>query len=638
MQLLLGVVGPDTRTARVFDRLCAHSARSNPGLEICAASAPNLRLGHRLRSFSFHDDPDADVTIALDGEVRAIEGRDTRQRGHGEDELATITDLYRRHGRGLWERLEGSFCLLIRDGREVRIGFDIAGTRAMYWWAADGMVAFHSHLVDLAGAHPGEPAVDPAGVAGYFAQSFFPLHATAFRGISVVGAGQVLEIDPDGDGWTAQAVDHFRYVPGDVRPDETLESLAGELNELLDQTISRSWRMADNPVVPLSGGVDSRYLAAALVRSAGDPSLVPTITWGQEPTRPDSDAVIAPRVAAALGAPHTWYEKLQPYATETLQRAIYLTSGEGDGALHYPRDHEFHEWLAAERGYRSLFRGDQLFGEAHPTLTMQGAFAVSGLSRFRLDPVYPSLLGRDVAAEMARAHDELLTRWSGSLVTTTPHNRLYELVYDAQIRRELFPYNRLKDLQFEVHTPMFDRAVIDWVRRLPERQRTKKRVLKLAMAQRFPEVASIPYATRNNLPDWDRLSVTDPSIASTLLELCRPPGWLDAIGARSNVIAGLEAMRATAERASAERAAALRTGAHATGNRGVRWPRGDAMQRFNVLLRNTARATPPGRYGRELTMQRRAVMNRTMYARLSRLAVIHELLGQAAARRADTTG
>jgi hypothetical protein len=37
----------------------------------------------------------------------------------------------------------------------LRVGVDPVGTRAVYWWVWDGVLAFHTHLLDLAPWFPG---------------------------------------------------------------------------------------------------------------------------------------------------------------------------------------------------------------------------------------------------------------------------------------------------------------------------------------------------------------------------------------------------------------------------------------------------------------------------------------------------
>ena len=628
MQLLFGVAGPEPAAAPRFERLRALTEESNPGLELQLDSLPGIRVGHHLRSFARFEQGDLPA-ILLDGEVREIDGRETTARGRSEPELAQIAELYRRHGPATWERLEGSFCLIVRDGDRIRIGLDVGGTRAVYWWAADGLVAFHSNLLDLAPVQPGSLAMDEGPVGSFLAHSYYPLDRTAFEGIRRLCAGQVLEIEPAGDGVTAHARYHFRFVAASERRDRPIEVLADELNDLLQAAIARSWRSATRPVVPLSGGVDSRYLAASLVRIAGDPAAVPTITWGEDPTRPDSDAIVAARVAAALGTPHTWYDKPQVHRLETLDRAIYLTSGEGDGAINFPNNHEFHERLVAERGFGAHFRGDQAFGEAPPFLTRRGVDAASGLSRIRLDPVYPVLLGPGLARSMADAQDEILDAWLGGTRSPTPQARLYEIKFESTFGRETLPYNTLKHQDCEVYLPLLERRTLDWVAELPDHRRSGKRAFRLALDRLFPDLAPIPFATRDNLPLWDRAATTNPAVSAWLRAVVERPGWLDSIDAKARVMAALDELQAEAVRNQATMRAPSAT-AEQRASAGV------AMrERLRGLARDIARETVPGRLVREWTMARRAVSDRTTYDRLSRLAIVHALVGHATARQAS---
>lgn len=626
MQVLFGVVGPQSQAAPVFDQLVALTRESNPGMTIEVDGAPGLMVGRHLRSWGRWDDPQGDLTVLLDGEVRLIDGVETLDRGTSTDELAAIGALSRRLGPGVWERLDGSYCLVIRDGRSIRIGFDVAGTRAVYWWAADGVVAFHTRLLDLAPTYPGDLRVDEAGVATYLTDALFPHDLTAFQGVRLVGAGQVLELEPVADGWRARTRSHFELTPAAERRSRPIEVLADELNDLLGAAMARSWRAAVRPVVPLSGGVDSRYLAAMAVEAAGDPAQVDTITWGEERDRPGSDGVIAPQVAAALGVRNRWMEKRQVHRRGTVERALYLTSCECDGVLNYPADHEAHERFAAEHGWQSLFRGDQMFGEAHQFLTRRAILPAASLTRIGLDRAYTRLLDVDLFLSLSESQDELYARMDASLTAERPQDRLYELEYRTGFRRELAPYNTLKDVHFEVHTPFLERRIMEWVRTVPNTYRSRKRLFRFALDRRFPALSSIPFATRSNVTDWETKARTDPALARSFRELCDEPGWLDTIGARGRVIEGLGALEASAR--PAPRAAS------ASGPLG----RAGRRRRLSAIVRDSARATLPGKLVREWTMERRALASRSMYQRLSRLVMVHLLVGRAQARHARHGG
>ena len=88
----------------------------------------------------------------VDGEVRVVDGAETTGRGLDAAGRAMLERLVDRLGGGSWARLDGSYCLVVRDGRTVHLAMDVVGAHAVYWWLADGVLAFHSHLADLAAA------------------------------------------------------------------------------------------------------------------------------------------------------------------------------------------------------------------------------------------------------------------------------------------------------------------------------------------------------------------------------------------------------------------------------------------------------------------------------------------------------
>ena len=194
MQVLFGVVGDSRPAGEVFARLLADTLDSNPGLDVAVESDRETVLGHAGRSFAMWQDAGSDRSFYLDGAIRAIDGRETGQLGTSERELELLAALFGLHGPAIWERLDGSFCLIIRDGLDVHIGVDVGGTRSVYWWFDEGLLGFHSHLVDLAPAFPGALTEDPAALGMYLECEQYPPGATAYRQIRHLGAGQAMSL------------------------------------------------------------------------------------------------------------------------------------------------------------------------------------------------------------------------------------------------------------------------------------------------------------------------------------------------------------------------------------------------------------------------------------------------------------
>jgi asparagine synthetase B (glutamine-hydrolysing) len=606
MQFVLGILAPELASSTDFSELVATTGILQEQLG-SVASGVTVLLGAVARRFSSWLQEDTASSVHLDGDILAIDGHPTTGGGRTDAELLAVSRLFEAHGSDAWARLDGSFFLVVRRGTSIHAGVDLAGTRGVYWWEHDGEVAFHSRLLDVASTYPGEIREDWGAIAGYLATGVYPPGRTAIENLHHLGAGQHLTITPAG----VREGRHFRLVFDN--PQRSAQDLVDELIDRVEAAVALRLGVAESPVVPLSGGVDSRYLAAELVRQAG-PESIPTITWGEEPERPNSDARVAAEVAAALGVRNTWRPKVQIHTPETFERALYLTSGESDGAIHYPSDSEFHHRLVDEMGFRSLFRGDECFGYER-LLTDRAVAILSGVGRLSPTGSYARVFAPDLLEVMSRESQAVVDQALGGLSSRTSTGRRDELWYEFGVRRLLAPYNSLKHQELEIHTPFLDRRLLEWLRNVPDGLRAEKRLVREAMARRFPKVAAMPYATRDNMPAWEARSRDNPAHAEFLREWFSAPGWLDEIDARRPVLETVASLRGDGQ-ASAGDPANLR-------------------RRLRRIMGRTA----PSRVALELALARRADRNDIpVYLRLGRLAVLHGLLGRARRRHRTDAG
>ncbi|HEY4189894.1 MAG TPA: asparagine synthase-related protein [Candidatus Limnocylindrales bacterium] len=628
MQLLFGVVGDAPLADTTFARLVASAeSASSPGAPVKLAGAPGLRIGSIARSSGSWEPAGPERLFHVDGEVRVIDGVETTGRGVDAAGRAMLERLVERQGAAAWARLDGSYCIVARHAGTVHLAMDVVGAHAVYWWLADGVLAFHSHLADLAAAYPGTLTEDWGAIGSFLEGGRYLPTATPWREIRHLGAGQALAFS----GGVAATSDHFamRFEPADPPlPDErVIDDVAG----LLQAAVARCWRDADEPVLPLSGGMDSRYIGAELVRQNG-PHCVPTITWGEGRTRPGSDAIVAPRVAQALGLDNAWFDKPQLHTPESFARAVYLSSGEGDCAIHYPEDHALHAELAG-LGYRSMFRGDECFGTGDALLTRRPVPVINGLAPIGRDTAYRALLGDELLGRVAAEQEPALRSMVASLRSASPTSRRAELWYAVGVRRFLGGYNRVKQTDLDVVAPLLDRALLERLRTTPDRLRTDKALLQASLDRAFPALAAIPYATDDNLPRWDARVATDPTMARVLLARCEAPGWLDGIGIRDRVVDALREMeRAAAARSAGAAGSSPAGGTSAEASAGASSSGAPSSGASSAgtggpsRLRAVVKGTWPGRVARELTLERRFPANLPQYLRLARLTVLHELL------------
>lgn len=196
----------------------------------------------------------------------------------------------------------GFFALVHRRGGEVTAAVDRARSIPLFYAVRgpDAWLSDDAHWVrDRLGAPEGH---EPASTE-FLLSGFVTGRDTLAAGVHQLPAGDVLRLAEEENGVRAEVRRYFRYVhaPSDAGEAELAEGLDAALVRCFD-------RLADYAdgrtlVVPLSGGYDSRLLAA-LLRRMGYPRVV-TFTYGRPGNR---EAVVSERVARQLGLPWHFVE------------------------------------------------------------------------------------------------------------------------------------------------------------------------------------------------------------------------------------------------------------------------------------------------------------------------------------------
>ncbi len=215
--------------------------------------------------------PDGEVVVIFNGEIynyielrRELE-QDYPFSTHSDTEV--ILALYRRHGIGFIERLNGQFAICLHDRRQQRSYLirDRVGIAPLFYHAGAGRVCFASEIKAL---RAGGVDLQLAPEAfGEFARLWTPLSpGTLFQSVFEVPPGCYLTIDARG-----QTACH-RYWDYDYPADDDrdLPDLIEELDVLLEDAVRIRLR-ADVPVAAyLSGGLDSSIILSYLRRLDAD--------------------------------------------------------------------------------------------------------------------------------------------------------------------------------------------------------------------------------------------------------------------------------------------------------------------------------------------------------------------------------
>jgi hypothetical protein len=254
------------------------------------------RRGERLASFYAN----LGLTrVSLSGRFGVLARHDVRLDGQfvwGEPLPANLRVL-RAEDRAL-RAILGTTAVFAWDDASWRIASAPGGPTTLYAADRDGVRAYATHAV-AAAIMAGLPLrVDAAAIPEFIAFDFVGGERTLIDGVRAVGSAMVIDDRGERSYWPA-AERWEAKPPGD--PDSIL------IESLCDRVGNRS------VALPLTGGLDSRVIAAAL----GDVHAeMRAFTWGH----PDwPDAVGAREAAAALGIEHECIDTVLATGDECLR-------------------------------------------------------------------------------------------------------------------------------------------------------------------------------------------------------------------------------------------------------------------------------------------------------------------------------
>ncbi|HVY60666.1 MAG TPA: hypothetical protein VHF22_03390, partial [Planctomycetota bacterium] len=180
------------------------------------------------------------------------------------DRAAGLLDVVRgRSGAGL-EQLDGSFAALVHDAlaRRTTILTDRFGTRPLYVKQDLRAFACASEAKALFAIPGCEPREDPLAIYDLLNYGWIVGERTWFDGVSLVPDGTAIVLE------RGRPAERLRYrdrlfMPGRLSEGEGLEAVA----DAFKRGLQALGRIAPKPAILLSGGLDSRTIAAFAVRA-----------------------------------------------------------------------------------------------------------------------------------------------------------------------------------------------------------------------------------------------------------------------------------------------------------------------------------------------------------------------------------
>jgi hypothetical protein len=376
--------------------------------------------------------------------------------------------------------LGGVFSILrIEDDRIVAWNTP-ARLEQVYWAERSGVVVVASRALaaHLVASRSRRPAYDAAFIRSVLITGFPTTNRTPFQGVSLLPGGSRLEVRA---GRTTVSRLSQQHVP-DVEP-------LVRLNESLVDSISFITEVDPEPSTALTGGKDSRLVAAVLAE-AGVPFTAITGGLSEHP-----DVVVAKRLAEILGVPHVETSRLRSDDVETptfLNIHVILDSCgrllNSDGA------HPIFELIARERRRPSRSHvvlggqgGEVLRGGYAKKLYGSHFEAWGSLSR-RLIRHHRLLAPTARAAERSR-----LVSWLARNTTwSSPPQALWDYYLEFRSGRWAAAGWAAKSVGGPTVWPFFDAAVVRAIEQVDIAQRIDERALVSVIEQAEPRLIEVP--------------------------------------------------------------------------------------------------------------------------------------------------
>jgi asparagine synthetase B (glutamine-hydrolysing) len=211
-----------------------------------------------------------------------------------------IARLYQRHGTEAFALLEGSFSLVVWDGRSqtILLVVDKFGCDDIYFCKSEENLTFASDPLLVADHSPKK--LNAKAAAFFLAQEgFVPAPFTLFEEAESIGRAKLLRIQPGACGSSVEPETYWRLPETAVRvsPAEAVERFHLLISE------ATASRCAEHNGILLSGGVDSSLLVNVIARrKCGETIALTGAVVGNGES--ESEMRRAGAVSSALGIPH----------------------------------------------------------------------------------------------------------------------------------------------------------------------------------------------------------------------------------------------------------------------------------------------------------------------------------------------
>lgn len=402
-----------------------------------------------------------------------------------------IHDGYLARGTAVIQEIGGAFCMALWDVRAqaLLLATDRLGLRPIYYAEHAGVFRFASEVKAIL-SDPAIPhSLNQAAIADLFQNNFVMADRTLFKDVHLLPPASILRYQ---DG--RQTLSRYWDIPFPTHypkhPDGYYDDL---IFEVLRAAVRRMIRPGIRYGLSLSGGLDSRWIAALLAEARADSMAFTLDSPGSD------DTPSARAVAAAIGMEHHLWDICPTLASEWGETYVYVTDGL-DSLWHmeeFPLTMRVGNYADVSVGG---FLGDGLFGyEINPRTTnlrkqdaayyRRWRIKAGQLSRSRMDRVFRPGIGPQLT--------EMALQSLKAAYAESPGQHGFHAIQHYDLReaeRRYANVAQVAKLAFvDAYHPIADEEVVLAALQLPPAQLLFERAYRHAMAAHLPDMAAIPW-------------------------------------------------------------------------------------------------------------------------------------------------
>lgn len=396
--------------------------------------------------------------------------------------------LLERRGHELLRELAGFFVILWYEAgaRRLRLISDRFGFRPLFYCWRAGRFAFGTELKAVKAAIDGEVALDRIGVTQLVALGSHIGARTWLEEHRRIAPATVLTVQTGG----VHEERYWKFRYDEAAPALDQPTYVTNMAKLLDRSVERQLSGGGRAAVFLSGGYDSRALAAAI-----RPHHLPmhAFTFGRPASR---DARIAPMLAARLGLEHHLLSDTDDHLHAHCRAIAWRI--EGTLPLHRTTSIQHHALLARHAQVFLLgFLAELSGSHTWPALMLAPSRSAAINTLFdRMTRARRALARRVLRPEVFDAGFDAMRREFGSMFEDIDNDAPMN-VADVWRTRFLYPRSTYQAAavdryRFEARAPHVDNDLVDLQLRIPPWARLEQRVYKKMIAYSYPAIRDIP--------------------------------------------------------------------------------------------------------------------------------------------------